>query len=132
MHPHQNRRPRRGLLSRPREAAFSPVIRNVHRLRRIPAELVRSGTLYRVAGELRRWVIGAAATVTAEDGVVAFTADEMMAVRGRPAVVLGFHEAATKGVPAWASEASVIVPGYRGKSLIPVLSWLVTNHLVGQ
>jgi 16S rRNA G1207 methylase RsmC len=83
-----------------------------------------------VAGELRRWVLGAAAAATAEDGVVAFTAQEAAAAHGRAAVVLGFHEVAAKGAPARASQAKVVVPGYRGKTFLPVLSWLVTKYLV--
>jgi 16S rRNA G1207 methylase RsmC len=82
-----------------------------------------------VAREPGRWLVGAADEAAGDDGVVAFTADELSAARGRAGMVLGFHEAARDGVPAPAREVIITVPGYRGKAFVPVLSWLAVQRL---
>lgn len=83
-----------------------------------------------MAGEPRRWLLGTSATATGEDGVVAFTAEDLITARSRAGIALGFHEAAGNGVPAPAREVTVAIPVYRGKAFLPVLSWLVTQRLV--
>jgi 16S rRNA G1207 methylase RsmC len=78
--------------------------------------------------EPRRWLVGATATAD-EDGVIAFTAEELISARSGAGIALGFNEAAVNGVPERAHDVTVVVPGYRGKSFLPVLSWLVTERL---
>lgn len=83
--------------------------------------------------EVERWLVGAAgAAATADDGVIAFTAEELIAGRDQARLALSFHEAARHGVPASAHEVIVVIPGYRGKTFLPALSWLVTQWLAAR
>jgi 16S rRNA G1207 methylase RsmC len=77
----------------------------------------------------RRWFLGGGAGATDEDGMAAFTAEDLLMARGKAGVALGFHEAVCEGVPAPAEEVVVEVPAYRGKAFLPVLSWLVIERL---
>jgi 16S rRNA G1207 methylase RsmC len=76
---------------------------------------------------LRCWHIGLPDRwETQDDGVVAFTANELDQAAPRASAVLGLHDAMRDPVPR-APRVEIHVPPYRPKSLIPVLSWLATH-----
>lgn len=78
----------------------------------------------------QRWHIGfPAAEVGEGDGVIAFTAGELAGSSRDCAPRLGVHEAMAAARLPRAGAVRVRLPGYRGKSLIGMLSWLVTMRL---
>ena len=103
-------------------------------------------------GHVDRWHLGIpAGGLSPRDGGIAFTAAELAdgppdrAPQTEPdaapqdtvpqtelntAPRIGLHLAMAAELPA-AGAVTVRLPGYRGKSLIPVLSWLVTHRLAG-
>ncbi len=77
---------------------------------------------------LARWCVGLPPEpLGPADALVALTAAELSPT-GRPAAVLAFHSAMA-GQVAQAAGIDIYLPGYRGKSLIPVLSWLAATRL---
>lgn len=82
------------------------------------------------AEHVERWHIGfPAAEVGQCDAGIAFTAEELAGGPQDRALRLGLHEAMAAAELPRAGAARVRLPGYRGKSLIRVLSWLVTTRL---
>jgi 16S rRNA G1207 methylase RsmC len=76
---------------------------------------------------VRCWHIGLPpAGLVPGDGLVAFTATELENARRSGGASIGFHEAVSASLPR-ASRVEVRLPTYRGMSLVPVLSWLVTR-----
>lgn len=82
-----------------------------------------------MAKKPRRWLLGGGAEASDEDGVVALSADDLFIARGKAGFALAFHEAVRGEAPTSAQEVVVRIPSYRGKSFLPVLSWLVTERL---
>jgi 16S rRNA G1207 methylase RsmC len=83
-----------------------------------------------VAGQLARWQVGfPAADSVPGDGVIAFTADQLPPAAAASASVLGLHEAMRPRELPRAAAVRVRLPAYRGKALLAVLSWLVTERL---
>jgi methyltransferase family protein len=81
-------------------------------------------------GPVGRWHLGIPASgIPPGDGGIGFTAAEL-ADTPPAAPRIGLHTAMAAELPR-AGAVSVRLPGYRGKSLIPVLSWLVTHRLAG-
>lgn len=62
-------------------------------------------------------------------GTVAFTASALSANRAGPGPAVPLHIAMAEELSR-ADSALVRLPEYRGKSLVPVLSWLIVNRLV--
>jgi 16S rRNA (guanine1207-N2)-methyltransferase len=79
--------------------------------------------------ELRRWVLGTPSVVASDDGVVGLTAADLLAARGRVGLAVGLHEAMGTVLPKARERVDVYLPVYRGKTFIPVLSWLVATRL---
>jgi Methyltransferase small domain len=83
-------------------------------------------------GHIDRWHLGIpAGGLGPRDGGIAFSAAELAdgpRTELNTAPRIGLHVAMTAELPA-APAVRVRLPGYRGKSLIPVLSWLVTHRL---
>jgi Methyltransferase small domain len=84
-------------------------------------------------GPVDRWHLGIpAGGLPPGDGGIAFTAAELAdgswPAEPSTAPRIGLHLAMAAGLPP-AGAVSVRLPGYRGKSLIGVLSWLVTYRL---
>lgn len=86
-------------------------------------------------GHIDQWHLGIpAGKLPPGDGGVAFTAAELAGgspetdPRTGTAPRIGLHTAMAAELPP-AEAVRVRLPGYRGKSLIPVLSWLVTRRL---
>ncbi len=79
--------------------------------------------------ELRRWVLGTPAAVAGDDGVVGLTAADLLIARGRAGLAVGLHEAMGTAVPKAGERVDIYLPAYRGKTFIPVLSWLVATRL---
>jgi 16S rRNA G1207 methylase RsmC len=80
-------------------------------------------------GRIGQWHLGIPADGLAPgDGGIAFTAAELAGSSADAAPRIGLHTAMVARLPP-AEAVRVRVPGYRGKSLIPVLSWLVTRRL---
>lgn len=78
-------------------------------------------------GQTTCWHIGQPpAGLVAGDGLVAFTAMELETARQSGNACVGFHEAVSAPLPK-TSRVEVHLPAYRGMSLVPVLSWLVTR-----
>lgn len=81
-------------------------------------------------GPVGRWHLGIPASgIPPGDGGIGFTAAELAAAP-TAAPRIGLHTAMAADLPR-AGAVSVRLPTYRGKSLIPVLSWLVTRRLAG-
>ena len=78
-------------------------------------------------GPVRRWHLGTPVGDAPDQGeaTVAFTAAELSAAPG-PAVPL--HTAMSAELPR-AESVGVRLPEYRGKSLVPLLSWLIVHRL---
>ncbi len=82
-------------------------------------------------GPVGRWYLGIPASgIPPGDGGIGFTAAELAVSAPATAPRIGLHTAMAAELPR-AGAVSVRLPGYRGKSLIPVLSWLVTHRLAG-
>jgi 16S rRNA (guanine1207-N2)-methyltransferase len=82
-------------------------------------------------GPVGRWHLGIPASgIPPGDGGIGFTAAELAARAPATAPRIGLHTAMSAELPR-AAAVSVRLPGYRGKSLIPMLSWLVTQRLAG-
>ena len=80
-------------------------------------------------GHIDRWHLGIPASgLGPRDGGIAFSAAELAGGEVDAAPRIGLHIAMAAELPA-APAVRVRLPGYRGKSLIPVLSWLVTHRL---
>lgn len=79
-------------------------------------------------GPVGRWHLGVPVGQPPgrDEGTVAFNATELAGAGPGPAVPL--HTAMTAELPR-AESVGVRLPEYRGKSLIPVLSWLIVNRL---
>lgn len=75
-----------------------------------------------------RWHVGVPPELDRSEGVVAFTASELETARVRASHAIGFHEAMTVPLPR-APRATINVPPFRGKSLIPLLGWLAADRL---
>lgn len=74
------------------------------------------------------WIIGSVKG-DARTGVVACTAGDLAASRARGYPTVAFHEvAAGRDIPR-ASAVRVVVPAYRGKSLVRFLAWFVQARL---
>jgi 16S rRNA G1207 methylase RsmC len=70
--------------------------------------------------EVGRWLVGAPAAAAAGDRLVGLVDPDPAAVP--------FHEAVDADLPR-AAEVEIWLPGYRGKSLVPLLGWLVAGRL---
>jgi 16S rRNA (guanine1207-N2)-methyltransferase len=80
-------------------------------------------------GHIDQWHLGIpAGRLPPGDGGIAFTAGELAGGPLDTAPRIGLHAAMAAELPP-AEAVRVQVPGYRGKSLIAVLSWLVTHRL---
>ena len=81
------------------------------------------------AGAVASWRVGLSTPAPAPtEGVVAFDAEQLVSARASAALALGFHEAVAASVPP-ASHVDIHLPGYRSRTLVPVLSWLVASRL---
>jgi 16S rRNA G1207 methylase RsmC len=89
-----------------------------------------------VAAELARWCVGLPPEpLGPADALVALTAAELaapeLAAAERQAAALGFHLAMRQPTPQATSRVDIYLPGYRGKSFIPVLGSLAASQLAG-
>jgi methyltransferase family protein len=73
--------------------------------------------------EVERWTVGGESAPEAGKVVA------LRALAGAGDWAVPFHEVAAAHTSQRAPEVEVRVPGYRGKRLLPVLSWLVTGRL---
>jgi 16S rRNA G1207 methylase RsmC len=79
--------------------------------------------------EVRRWVLGAPSAADVADGVVGLTATDLLAAQRRAGLAIGFHEAMAGALPKAGEQVDIHLPAYRGKTFIPVLSWLAASRL---
>jgi 16S rRNA G1207 methylase RsmC len=83
-----------------------------------------------VDSDLRRWCVGAPCSAgTPDEGTIALTAEQLSAAGYQAGLVVAFHTAMSGPVPAAAHRVDIHLPGYRGKSFIPVLAWLAATRL---
>jgi hypothetical protein len=73
--------------------------------------------------EVERWTVGGESPSEVGKMVA------LGAIAGAGDSAVPFHRVARAPTVPRSSEVEVLVPGYRGKRLLPMLSWLVTNRL---
>ncbi len=94
--------------------------------RMVPAESPASDD---VTAQLTCWHVGLPASELQHDhGVVAFTAAEIESAGKIAASTISVHDAVKLPLPL-SDRVEIHLPGFRGKSLLPVLSWLATTRL---
>ncbi|MEI7033332.1 methyltransferase [Streptomyces pratensis] len=80
-------------------------------------------------GQVDQWRLGMPAEgLSSRVGTIAFTASALLDGRREAGPAIPLHTAMAEELPR-ATSVLVRLPEYRGKSLIPVLSWLVVNRL---
>jgi 16S rRNA G1207 methylase RsmC len=83
-----------------------------------------------VIGEVARWHIGQPTVpLGGTDALVALTAAELLVPSSRGLTAVGFHEAMARPALPAAGQVEIWLPGYRGRSFIPVLAWLAATRL---
>ena len=85
-----------------------------------------------VRSTLRRWQVNAhASAATSGVGTLVFGADQLSRDLDADRPVVALHEALRAPLPRASDEVEISVPEYRGKTLIPMLAWLVATRLAG-